>query len=203
MRLLGIGLLLAGMVLVGFTFLHNWQADHEYSDTQQKLHEVLRKSAAPSAAADQKKPVFHEGDALAVLKIPRFGAEYSAVILEGVSRGTLEKGPGHFPGTAMPGEVGNFAVAGHRTGWGQPFHRLPELEKGDVIKVGREGTEYSYRVTRTKVVSPSDIGVVLPVPNEPDSKADKARITLTTCTDRGWNGTYVHRLVAWGELDKG
>ncbi len=102
----------------------------------------------------------------------------------------------------MPGENGNFAVAGHRSGWGQPFHRLPELKKGDAIKVERHGTEYTYHVTRTKVVNPSDIDVVLPVPDKPDARADKARITLTTCTDRGWNGKYVHRLVAWGELDK-
>ncbi|MEU3921661.1 class E sortase [Streptomyces sp. NPDC029004] len=193
LRLLGIVLILAGVSLGGFKVAQSRQADDTYSDTQQALQEEFQKS---------KKPRPHEGHALAVLRIPRFGAGYAQVVLQGTSRKTLEKGPGHFPGTAMPGEIGNFAIAGHRTGWGQPFHRLPELKRGDAIKVEWHGSEYTYRVTRTKVVKPSDVGVVLPVPNKPDGRADKARITLTTCTDRGSNGTYLHRLVAWGELDE-
>lgn len=138
---------------------------------------------------------------MAVLRIPRFGSGFDPVIVEGVSQGDLKKGPGHYPGTAMPGEIGNFAVAGHRTGWGQPFHRLPELKKGDAINVEWQGRSFTYRVTRTEVVEPSDVGVVLPVPNRPGTEPDKARITLTTCTDRDRGGAYVHRLVVWGELN--
>ncbi|WP_020124056.1 class E sortase [Streptomyces canus] len=191
-QLLGIGLILVGLLLGGFTLLKTWHSDNQYRAIQQTLHKEIKTSAeAP-----------HEGGALATLRIPRFGSGYDPVIVEGVSQSALAKGPGHFPGTAMPGEIGNFAIAGHRTGWGQPFHRLPDLTKGDEIKVYWHRKAYTYRVTRTEVVKPSDVGVVLPVPNRPGARPDKARITLTTCTDRGWNGTYIHRLVVWGELEK-
>jgi len=183
-------LILAGTSLGGVKLFQHWHSDNEYRSAQQTLRQELRKPVAPSTT-----------DALAVLRIPRFGPAFDPVIVEGVSQGDLRKGPGHYPGTAMPGDIGNFAVAGHRTGWGQPFHRLPELKKGDAINVEWQGRSYTYRVTRTRVVEPSDTGVVLPVPNRPGTEPDKARITLTTCTDRDRGGAYVHRLVVWGELD--
>ncbi|MXM62082.1 class E sortase [Streptomyces sp. HUCO-GS316] len=189
LRFLGICLILVGLGLGGTRIHQHWQSDREYRSTQQALQKELRTSSAPRA-----------GDALARLRIPRFGSGYTPVIVEGVSQEALKKGPGHYPGTAMPGELGNFAVAGHRTGWGQPFHRLPELKKGDAIEVEWQGRSYTYRVTRTKLVVPSDVGVVLPVPGRRGAEPDTARITLTTCADRGRDGTYVHRLVVQGEL---
>jgi sortase A len=191
LRFLGIFLILIGMSLGGFKLFQNWHSENEYRSSQQNLHQELRK----------REPAPRTGGALAVLRIPRFGSEYGPVVVEGVSQAALKKGPGHYPGTAMPGAVGNFSVAGHRTGWGQPFHRLPELTKGDAITVEWQGSSYTYRVTRTKVVEPSDVDVVLPVPDRPGAEPDKARITLTTCVDRGRDGTYAHRLVVWGELD--
>ncbi|KOU68040.1 hypothetical protein ADK57_15930 [Streptomyces sp. MMG1533] len=195
-QLLGIGLILVGLLLGGFMILQTRHSDNQYRAAQQTLHKEIKAKIQTSVEVPR------EGGALATLRIPRFGSDYDPVIVEGVSRSALEKGPGHFPGTAMPGEIGNFAIAGHRTGWGQPFHRLQGLTKGDEIKVYRHRKTYTYRVTRAEVVKPSDVGVVLPVPNRPGVKPDKARITLTTCTDRAWNGTYIHRLVVWGELEK-
>ncbi|MFJ5730593.1 class E sortase [Streptomyces paradoxus] len=201
-RLLGIGLILAGLTLGGLGLLHDRQADDAYDQTQQALRNDLRRSAAPPQKAPADKPDPRAGEAVAALRIPRFGQEFAPVIVEGVSRKALEKGPGHFPETALPGETGNFAVAGHRTGWGQPFNRLPELKKGDTIDIEWKRTTYTYRVTHSKVVEPSDVGVLLPVPGKPGARPDKARITLITCTDRGWDGTYVHRFVVWGELER-
>lgn len=191
-QLLGIGLILAGLLLGGFILFRTRHSEDQYRAAQQTLRKEIQTSVE----------VPREGGALATLRIPRFGSGYDPVIVEGVSQGALAKGPGHYPGTAMPGEIGNFAIAGHRTGWGQPFHRLSDLTKGDEIKVNWHRETYTYRITRTDVVKPSDVGVVLPVPNRPGARPDKARITLTTCTDRGWNGAYIHRLVAWGELKK-
>ncbi|MEU9575149.1 class E sortase [Streptomyces massasporeus] len=202
MILLGVGLILAGLTLGGLRILHDRQADDAYAQTQQSLRDELRQSAAPPQKARQEKPEPHAGDAFAVLRVPRFGGDFAPVIVEGVSQAALAKGPGHFPETALPGEPGNFAVAGHRTGWGQPFNKLPELRRGDTIDVEWKGTTYTYRVTHSKVVEPSDVGVLLPVPGKPGARPDKARITLITCTDRGWDGTYVHRFVVWGELDR-
>ncbi|MFD5912775.1 class E sortase [Streptomyces massasporeus] len=202
MILLGVGLILAGLTLGGLRLFHDRQADDAYAQTQQSLRHELRQSAAPPQNARQEQPDPRAGDAFAVLRVPRFGRDFAPVIVEGVSQAALAKGPGHFPETALPGEPGNFAVAGHRTGWGQPFNKLPELKKGDTIDVEWKRTTYTYRVTHSKVVEPSDVGVLLPVPGKPGARPDKARITLITCTDRGWDGTYVHRFVVWGELDR-
>jgi sortase A len=201
-RLLSVGLILAGLALGGLKLFHDGRAGDTYAHTQQALREELRQSAAPPRTTREKAPDPRDGDAFAVLRVPRFGREFTPVIVEGVSPKALEKGPGHFPETALPGAAGNFAVAGHRTGWGQPFNRLPELRKGDTIDVEWKRTTYTYRVTHSKVVEPSDVGVLLPVPGKPGARPDKARITLITCTDRGWDGTYVHRFVVWGELER-
>ncbi|MFH9706091.1 class E sortase [Streptomyces luteogriseus] len=200
MILLGVGLILAGLTLGGLRIFHDRQADDAYAHTQQALRHELRQSAAPPLKTREEKPEPRAGDAFAVLRVPRFGGEFAPVIVEGVSQAALAKGPGHVPGTALPGEPGNFAVAGHRTGWGQPFNKLPELRKGDTIDIEWKRTTYTYRVTHSKTVEPSDVGVLLPVPGKPGARPDKARITLITCTDRGWDGTYVHRFVVWGEL---
>lgn len=202
MILLGVGLILAGLALGGLRIFHDRQADDAYAQTQQSLRGELRQPAAPPRTAREDKPDPRAGDAFAVLRVPRFGGDFAPVIVEGVSQAALAKGPGHFPGTALPGEPGNFAVAGHRTGWGQPFNKLPELRKGDTIDIEWKRTTYTYRVTHSKVVEPSDVDVVLPVPGKPGARPDKARITLVTCTDRGWDGRYVHRFVVWGELDR-
>jgi sortase A len=201
-HLLSIGLILAGLTLGGLGLFHGRKADDAYAHTQQALRDNLRQSAAPPQKARADEPAPRAGEAVAALRVPRFGREFAPVIVEGVSPRALEKGPGHFPETALPGERGNFAVAGHRTGWGEPFNRLPELRKGDTIDVEWKRTTYTYRVTHSKVVEPSDVGVLLPVPGKPGARPDKARITLITCTDRGWDGTYVHRFVVWGELDR-
>ena len=206
LRCLGIGLVLAGLTLGGFTFFQKWHAERAYSSTQGQLAKQLQQEQSAVHQATKPVPkktskvvIPHEGDAFAVLKIPRFGSGYHPVIVEGIAKKDLVKGPGHYSGTALPGQIGNFAVAGHRTGWGQPFERLNELKRGDAITITWQGRSYTYHVTKIKVVKPSDVGVVLPVPNEPGKKPDKARITLTTCTPK-WVNT--HRLIVWGELDK-
>ncbi|MEU4469599.1 class E sortase [Streptomyces sp. NPDC024017] len=201
-RLLSVGLILAGLALGGLRLFHDGHSGDAYAHTQQVLREELRQSAAPPQTTREKAPDPRDGEAFAELRVPRFGREFTPVIVEGVSPKALEKGPGHFPETALPGAAGNFAVAGHRTGWGQPFNRLPELRKGDTIDIEWKRTTYTYRVTHSKVVEPSDVGVLLPVPGKPGARPDKARITLITCTDRGWDGTYVHRFVVWGELER-
>ncbi|MEW2611386.1 class E sortase [Streptomyces sp. NPDC047880] len=202
LRFLGVGLILAGLALGGVKIFQDRQADDAYGHTQQALREDLRRSDAPPQKARAQEPGPREGQAFAVLRVPRFGAGFAPVIVEGVSPQALQKGPGHFPRTALPGETGNFAVAGHRTGWGQPFNRLTELRRGDTIAVEWRGTTYTYQITRSKVVEPSDVGVLHPVPGKPGARPDKARITLITCTDRGWDGRYVHRFVVWGELQR-
>jgi sortase A len=78
-------------------------------------------------------PPVPEGEATARIQIPAIGVD--KIVVEGISLQDLKKGPGHYPETPLPGQEGNAAIAGHRTTYGAPFHRLDELEPGDEITV--------------------------------------------------------------------
>jgi sortase A len=137
------------------------------------------------------------GDGIAVLRIPRFGPHYQEVIVQGVQYADLEKGPGHYPGTAMPGQIGNFVVSGHRTTWSAPFNQLATLRRGDKIEIETRNYWFIYRVTRLEIVLPNDLAVIAPVPDHPGRTPHQAMLTFTTC-----NPEYsaAQRLVAHGLL---
>jgi sortase A len=117
------------------------------------------------------------------------------VVVEGVGREDLRKGPGHVPSTVMPGEPGTFAVSGHRTTYGAPFYRLDELRKGDRVLVVTKGWLFAYTVRRTQVVLPTDTWVLDDVPGP--GGTPKATITLTTCHPRY---SARQRLIVLGDL---
>ena len=98
--------------------------------------------------------------------IPRFGADYARSIAEGVGtvRVLNKNGVGHYPGTQMPGQVGNFAVAAHRTTHGAPFNSIATLRVGDRIYVQTEQGYYTYVYRNTEYVYPNGVGVKNPVP---------------------------------------
>jgi sortase A len=116
-----------------------------------------------------------EGDALGEITIKKIDVDWA--IVEGVQLPDLAKGPGHYPGTPLPGQIGNAAIAGHRTTHGAPFFRVNELAKGDKIVIKTLAGTYTYIVTRTPFsVQPTDYGVV-------DNTSD-AQLTLTSCEPR-------------------
>ena len=121
------------------------------------------------------------GEAFAIVRIPRFGADYARPVIEGSSRAVLKKGIGHYPGTAMPGQVGNFAVSGHRTTYGRPFHNIDLLRTGDVIVVETKTNFYVYAVDRHVLVRPWQVEVIAPVPQHPGEKPTKSVMTMTSC----------------------
>ena len=156
---------------------------------------------SPSATS-VPEPVFVDkpmpGDAIGIIRIPRLGTNYAYAIVQGVSVADLKKGPGHYPGTAMPGEIGNFVVSGHRTTYLAPFNGLGELTKGDAIVIETRDTWYTYRVTGTETVLPTAMDVILPVPHQPNTHPTQRLITLTTCTPKF---SASHRLVVYGQLE--
>jgi len=128
--------------------------------------------ATPTGApAPITLPGTPEGEAVAVMKIPRIGLEKAVV--EGTSAGALRKGPGHYPRTPLPGQAGNAAIAGHRTTYGAPFSRIDELEPGDAILVTTRAGTFRYEVTGSQIIRPSQRNVLV---NSSDN-----RLTLTTC----------------------
>jgi sortase A len=112
-----------------------------------------------------------DGEATAQIRIPRIGVDKTVV--EGVSLANLKQGPGRYPETAMPGQEGNAAIAGHRTTYGAPFNRIDELEPGDEILVETVQGQFRYEVSEQLIVSPSQVEVL-------EDKGDN-RLTLTAC----------------------
>ncbi len=134
-----------------------------------------------------------KGRGFAVIRIPKLGVE--RVLVEGVDREDLRKGPGHVPSTVLPGQPGTFGVSGHRTTYGAPFYRLDELRKGDEILVMTRAAVFVYAVTGTKIVRPTDIWVLDDVPGR--GGRPKPTITLTTCNPRY---SARQRLIVFGDL---
>ncbi|MEQ1872479.1 MAG: class E sortase [Ilumatobacteraceae bacterium] len=114
-------------------------------------------TTVPTAAPSEPVP---EGEPVAILRIPKIGIEWRVV--EGVSVKDLQDGPGHFRESVMPGQLGNSAIAGHRTTHGQPFRNLDQLEVGDLIEIETLVGTYTYAVTGSVIVKPSDYALVVP-----------------------------------------
>ncbi|BCJ59349.1 hypothetical protein Jiend_27710 [Micromonospora endophytica] len=148
-------------------------------------------SASPSSTP--KPPV--QGKPIAGLYIPKFDKEW--IVVEGVTQKDIRYAPGHYPESALPGQVGNFSVAGHRNR--ATFWRLDELRKGDPILVEGRDEWYVYQVTDNLIVKPSQVEVVAPVPGQPGQKPTKRMLTLTTCNPKFDN---YERLIIHAELTR-
>lgn len=142
-RGLGELLLTAGLVVLLFVFYEayftNWSSAEKQREATAKLDDTWHNGRG---RADQ--PV--KGAGFAKLYVPAFGPDFVFTVLEGTDPDTLTAGPGHYLGTADPGQLGNFAVAGHRVGKGSPFNSLDELSSCDAIVVETADHWYVYRV---------------------------------------------------------
>ena len=147
-------------------------------------------AAPPTTAAPVAVPDFAPGDVMALIEIPSIGVE--TYVVSGVQPGDLKQGPGHYPDTPQPGQLGNSAIAGHRTTYGQPFYKLDDVAVGDEIIVTTVQGRFVYRATGSEVVAPNRADVIA------TTDPDVARLTLTTCDPKY---TARNRLVLYADLD--
>lgn len=198
----GIALILGGLAIVGYVLWQfygtNW-VSHRHQ--RQAVHELRRGWGAGHSAVRTEF-----GKAQALIQIPRFGKGYEVPVFAGTSEQVLAAGYGHFKGTAGPGRIGNYALAAHRVTHGEPLRRMPELQKGDVIRVVTRRTTYVYRLTSggdDLVVPFTDTWVTAALPHNPDGgveppqKRHERLITLTTCSELFHTD---NRMVAFGVL---
>ncbi|MEU6015464.1 class E sortase [Streptomyces sp. NPDC047515] len=154
---------------------------------------------SPKPTAPPAPPAYRDGKPFAMLYIPRFGKGWEWPVLENTEVRTLQKGLGHYTGTARLGARGNFAVAGHRRTYGDPFKDFPKLRPGDPVVLTDGTTWFTYRIDKKPYRTvPSDIGVIDPVPRKSGFDGPGRYLTLTTC-DPEWGSS--HRLIAWAHLD--
>lgn len=157
-------------------------------------------SAAPASPKTTVAPAsYHYGRPFAIMYIPRLGPTWNKPVLEGTGTDVLKKGLAHYARTAPLGHLGNFAVAGHRRTYGDPFKDFPELRRGDAVVLTDGTTWFTYRIDKGPYKTvPTDVGVIDPVPRESGYRGPGRYLTLTTC-DPEWG--HSHRLIVWAHLD--
>lgn len=203
-------LITAGVVVMLFLGWYVWLNDiitgSAQQDAAQEIQEQLRadferdrgsaepepEPVDPETPRDPGEPVVGtappEGEAFGALIVPRFGEDYVRTIASGVDLQTVlnnsRLGVGHYMETQMPGEVGNFALAAHRTTYGAPFADIAELRAGDNIYVETREGWYEYSFRNLEYVWPTAVQVLEPVPQAPQVEASDRILTLTSCNPR-------------------
>jgi hypothetical protein len=169
-------LLTGGLVILLFVvyelFITDLITAHDQTRLDHQLHEAWQRTPQAQVAAEPEPAI---GRPVAIAYIPRLGADYQRVIIEGTDQAQLAQAPGHYVGAAMPGQQGNFALAGHRVGKGSPFLDLDRMQPGDTIVIETATQWLVYRVlgdprTGSFTTDPSGIPgqeVVPPPPPRP------------------------------------
>ncbi|MEU6666948.1 class E sortase [Streptomyces sp. NPDC046727] len=182
------------------------RADGAMSDQIDQLHRQwsqgsVRRTDPPgerTVSATRPAP-YRDGRPFAIMYIPRLGSTWNKPVLEGTGRDVLAKGLAHYRGTAQLGQKGNFAVAGHRRTYGDPFKDFPGLRPGDAVVLTDGTTWFTYRIDKGPYKTvPTDVEVIDPVPRKSGYTRPGRYLTLTTC-DPEWG--HSHRLIVWAHLD--
>ena len=126
------------------------------------------------------------GGALTRLHIRDFGGchtcpDINVIVVEGISGNALRAGAGHYPTTALPGDQGNVAIAGHRTGFGEPFRHLDALRPGDHIVLDTPIGTYTYEVMKPPIEGHGNPWITNAKDTSVISPTIEAVLTLTTC----------------------
>jgi sortase A len=200
----GIGMILAGLGLLGYVAWQFWGTNWVSHRQQRQITSQLHKDWSQGQGCVKNCPT---GEATALIRIPKFGQDYVVPVMEGVSPDVLAKGFGHFKDSADPGEIGNYALAGHRVTHGEPLRRMPELRPGDKVIVETRTVTYTYVLDTDPndlIVSFSNVWVVDPLPKnpraggtQPDQVQGQRLITLTTCSEIFHTD---NRMISFGHL---
>lgn len=202
---IGLVLLLTGLGILGWSawqfYGTNITSQRAANATMDEL--VATWQASPAPKSQQADPVPKmPGDAFALVRIPKLGADWEWPLLVGTDVDDLARGIGWYETTARPGEVGNFAIAGHRITHGEPFRHLLELGKGDQVVIETRSKIYTYELDSSAsqlTIQDTEGWVLDPVPGKPAQQPTRALITLTTCQDLFHSPD---RSVAFGHLVK-
>lgn len=173
---LSLVLFLAGVVMFSYPVGTDLYSNYQQGNLQQRFDD-------PEVVAAYQERRIPVGDGLTTLRIPKLDVE--VLVVEGTTPAALRAGAGHYVDSPLPGEVGNVAIAGHRTTYGRPFNRIDELVEGDVVELETPFAVYTYTAVpafgghaNPWVVPPTDFSVVSP-------DGAKSILTLTTCHPKG------------------
>jgi sortase A len=202
----GVALILAGLAVLGYVAWQFFGTNVVSHRKQQHLIEQTRRAWSQGASTTIKGKGLQLQGAEALIRIPRFGKDYVVPVQAGVGYKVLAEGFGHFSQSAYPGQVGNYALAGHRVTHGEPLRDMPDLRPGDKVIVETRYRTYTYRLDTdpNKLIVPfTSIWVIRPLPTnpqggvEPPQRPGQRLITLTTCSELFHTDD---RMIAFGHL---
>jgi sortase A len=151
------------------------------------LYQVIEETRLENRSPSTLPPIVIEGSVLGQMEVPRLGMK--VIVAEGVSPSVLRHAVGHVPQTALPGEWGNVALAGHRDTF---FRPLRKIQAGDAIALKTPAGDFEYRVESTRVVAPTDIQVLKP--------SEERMLTLVTCFPFYYVGSAPNRFIVRARL---
>ena len=179
--------MVAGVVLalwpLGQSVYANWNQQQLRADWEQNNRETTPGQPQKAAAAPAIKPTKANSPAKSRQPWPKTrlvipDANVDVIVLDGWDDATLKRAPGHWPSSALPGQAGNCAIAGHSNIYGSPFYKINELQPGASIELRTPQATHLYRVLEVKSVVDTDTSVIQP---SPDPQMPPL-LTLVTCT---------------------
>lgn len=163
-----------------YSSLKQHQAERELADLEYRFPSAADRAAVQGVEGDTHKAAalakvfkrqISQGDAIGRVVIDRIGLDI--VLIEGTDTASLQKGPGHYDYTPLPGAGKTVGIAGHRTTYLAPFRHINDIHDGDEIRVEMPYGTFIYTVTTHKIVDPTDVQIVDPVGYE--------QLVLTAC----------------------
>ena len=175
-RIVGVILILVGVFLVGDVVYKKIETNKKQQQMIDLFEGQITGEKQEGENASQEVVSLDDINGyspIAIMEIPRI--KLKQAIVTGIDDNTLQYFLGHFPDSAMPGEVGNFAVAGHRVSdYTDAFINLYKVKAGDEVIINTRDKKYTYEIDDNFIVDPSDVEVL--------EKSDYEKITLITCT---------------------
>lgn len=200
----GLALITLGLVVLAFFGMNALNANPQTKATEsvtQLETKWAEPTVTPSATPTPKAvdPALDDvtklanGEAFATIRIPALGPEWKKTIMQGTGPDVLDTlEVGHYKSTENPGQLGNFALAGHNNTQNTVFDLVPNLKVGDEIIIETAHAVYTYTFRSSEIVTPDKNNVLLPVPWKNGAKPTEAILTLTTCWPvEVWNERWI------------
>lgn len=189
------------LYLIYNAWFSNVTAQAQTAVLAEEIEQTFERHDAKPLTVSESTPVVVSGEQVSpigLLYIPRLRDKvWGLPIVDGVGARELSLGVGHYPSTELPGELGNFAIAGHRATHGEPFAYFERLKTGDLVYVRTQQGWFEYQLFEQKKIKESETWVLADSPDGLEIAEGSALITLTTCDPR-WNS--YQRWAWWGVL---